>query len=305
MVPPEHPIAGELEGAQISRGRAPLSGWHRARATVRLRAGCRGRFRRTAATHQVGGGSQRDHRHSHEQHPVPGQRSAQEVARGWSGADHGRRRAAPVHRDSGGATSGGPGHRPAGPAVKSDPGARGRAGPWYAGPVHHPSPAPHGQREVVAEVGVRTVASHRPGAAIPVLAIAETAEERTERRAEITDTEPGWTRWMVSHFHYDPVWWDTQGEFTESKLLPPVGADHVIPSRWVTAIHRDWNPSRRITRRRTANDWPPSPGWPGRRRPPRGRRLPGRFGVHASALSGHPAGPVEQRDARVHRPRAH
>ena len=24
-------------------------------------------------------------------------------------------------------------------------------------------------------------------------------------------------------------------------MLLPVGADHVIPSRWVTAIHRDWN----------------------------------------------------------------
>ena len=27
--------------------------------------------------------------------------------------------------------------------------------------------------------------------------------------------------WMVSHFHYDPVWWSTQGQFTESRLLLP------------------------------------------------------------------------------------
>jgi len=37
--------------------------------------------------------------------------------------------------------------------------------------------------------------------------------------------DPGWPRpadmWMVSHFHYDPVWWDTQGDFTESGLLLP------------------------------------------------------------------------------------
>ena len=26
---------------------------------------------------------------------------------------------------------------------------------------------------------------------------------------------------MVSHFHYDPVWWGTQGQFTESRLLLP------------------------------------------------------------------------------------
>ncbi len=33
---------------------------------------------------------------------------------------------------------------------------------------------------------------------------------------------------MVSHFHYDPVWWDTQGEFTESRLLLP-GEDGSLP----------------------------------------------------------------------------
>ena len=28
---------------------------------------------------------------------------------------------------------------------------------------------------------------------------------------------------------------------SELTLLLPVGADHVIPSRWATGIHRDWN----------------------------------------------------------------
>ena len=27
--------------------------------------------------------------------------------------------------------------------------------------------------------------------------------------------EPGWTMWMVSHFHYDPVWWNTQAQYTD------------------------------------------------------------------------------------------
>src|ERR1700744_5105119 len=27
--------------------------------------------------------------------------------------------------------------------------------------------------------------------------------------------------WMVSHFHYDPVWWNTQGQFTEARLVLP------------------------------------------------------------------------------------
>ena len=26
--------------------------------------------------------------------------------------------------------------------------------------------------------------------------------------------EPGWTMHMVSHFHYDPVWWNTQAAYT-------------------------------------------------------------------------------------------
>ena len=33
---------------------------------------------------------------------------------------------------------------------------------------------------------------------------------------------------MVSHFHYDPVWWGTQGQFTESRLLLP-DADGEFP----------------------------------------------------------------------------
>jgi alpha-mannosidase len=41
------------------------------------------------------------------------------------------------------------------------------------------------------------------------------------READLTIAEPGWTMWMVSHFHYDPVWWNTQGEFTESRLVMP------------------------------------------------------------------------------------
>ncbi|WP_200301020.1 NEW3 domain-containing protein [Streptomyces adelaidensis] len=34
--------------------------------------------------------------------------------------------------------------------------------------------------------------------------------------AEFTVAEPGWTMFMVSHFHYDPVWWNTQAAYTET-----------------------------------------------------------------------------------------
>jgi alpha-mannosidase len=77
---------------------------------------------------------------------------------------------------------------------------------------------------VVAEVAVEVAAPHQPGVARPATATAETVDgdgPRTEVRAQVVPAEPGWTMWMVSHFHYDPVWWGTQGQFTESRLLLP------------------------------------------------------------------------------------
>ena len=75
--------------------------------------------------------------------------------------------------------------------------------------------------EQVAEVGVDLAAPAAAGSPRQVTAIAESHGGRAERAATIRVAEPGWTMWMVSHFHYDPVWWDTQGEFTESRLLLP------------------------------------------------------------------------------------
>jgi alpha-mannosidase len=95
------------------------------------------------------------------------------------------------------------------------------------------SPAPGAEQAV--EVGVEIAAPYRAGSARQVTVVAETAAPppgrpagRTQAQAEITAAEPGWTMWMVSHFHYDPVWWDTQGQFTESRLLLPE-ADGRLP----------------------------------------------------------------------------
>ncbi len=40
---------------------------------------------------------------------------------------------------------------------------------------------------------------------------------------EFVVAEPGWTMFMVSHFHYDPVWWNTQGAFTSEWAEDPPG----------------------------------------------------------------------------------
>jgi alpha-mannosidase len=75
--------------------------------------------------------------------------------------------------------------------------------------------------EVTAEVPVTVAAPHGPGSKLGVGVIAEGPTARAELAAEITVAEPGWTIWMVCHFHYDPVWWNTQGGFTQAGLAMP------------------------------------------------------------------------------------
>jgi alpha-mannosidase len=38
-----------------------------------------------------------------------------------------------------------------------------------------------------------------------------------------TVAEPGWTMYMISHFHYDPVWWNTQAAYTSVWSEAPPG----------------------------------------------------------------------------------
>jgi alpha-mannosidase len=98
-----------------------------------------------------------------------------------------------------------------------------------------------GEQRVV-EVGVEIAAPAQPGSTRQVRAVAATSGAATsgavtsgattsggapapastaELTAEITVAEPGWVMWMVCHFHYDPVWWNTQGQFLETRLLLP------------------------------------------------------------------------------------
>ena len=91
-----------------------------------------------------------------------------------------------------------------------------------AGPgVETPVPASLGEG-----VAVRVADHHRPGTQVPVTVIVESGDpragqQRVEQSAMVAIAEPGWTMWMVSHFHYDPVWWSTQGQFTEARLVLP------------------------------------------------------------------------------------
>jgi alpha-mannosidase len=71
------------------------------------------------------------------------------------------------------------------------------------------------------EVPVEFTAPYQPGGTRRVTVTAETGAGRAQAEADITVAEPGWTMWMVSHFHYDPVWWSTQGQFAEARLSLP------------------------------------------------------------------------------------
>ena len=75
-----------------------------------------------------------------------------------------------------------------------------------------------GVGDVVVEVSVRVdrpVVGQRRAARV----LAAGAREPFE----FIVAEPGWTMFMVSHFHYDPVWWNTQGAYTSEWAEDPPG----------------------------------------------------------------------------------
>ncbi|HEX6359677.1 NEW3 domain-containing protein [Actinophytocola sp.] len=60
-----------------------------------------------------------------------------------------------------------------------------------------------------AEVGVDTHGA-TPGTVLP----ARVVIDGNTTDFELTVAEPGWTMHLISHFHYDPVWWNTQAAYT-------------------------------------------------------------------------------------------
>ena len=87
-----------------------------------------------------------------------------------------------------------------------------------AGPVT--IPAAEGVHEVPLAVSVP------PGTTVPCLLTLD--GESLE--VEVTAEEPGWTMFMVSHFHYDPVWWNTQAAYTSPWEL--LSADATTRPLW-------------------------------------------------------------------------
>ncbi|HZE40790.1 MAG TPA: glycoside hydrolase family 38 C-terminal domain-containing protein [Stackebrandtia sp.] len=69
---------------------------------------------------------------------------------------------------------------------------------------------PDGDGETVVEVPLDVDAL--PGATVRATVTAG----GDSRNVDIVVAEPGWTMYMVSHFHYDPVWWNTQAAYTQT-----------------------------------------------------------------------------------------
>jgi alpha-mannosidase len=72
-----------------------------------------------------------------------------------------------------------------------------------------------GERNRAVEVGIVVPEGAASGTVLRVIVSVEGDFGRVDRPDPITIAEPGWTMYMVSHFHFDPVWWNTQSNYTE------------------------------------------------------------------------------------------
>jgi alpha-mannosidase len=87
------------------------------------------------------------------------------------------------------------------------------ADPGLMGPARF-TPATEIPAGPVLEVPVVWAEGTRPGQKVWTRATVEVAGSVAQAEAELVVREPGWRMVMVAHFHYDPVWWNTQAGYT-------------------------------------------------------------------------------------------
>lgn len=64
------------------------------------------------------------------------------------------------------------------------------------------------------EIPVEVASGASEGERRDIVVTAEAGETAVHAPGELLVAAPGWRMYMVSHFHYDPVWWNTQAGFT-------------------------------------------------------------------------------------------
>ncbi len=96
-------------------------------------------------------------------------------------------------------------------------------------------------QERTVEVPMLVDAKSKVGDRLPAEAVLVTAETSDRHPFEVVVEEPGWKMFMVSHFHYDPVWWNTQAAYTETwkKVGQPWAADFQTHSFALVKAHLD------------------------------------------------------------------
>ncbi|MGW3103610.1 glycoside hydrolase family 38 N-terminal domain-containing protein [Streptomyces sp. NPDC001100] len=98
-------------------------------------------------------------------------------------------------------------------------------------------PGLHGSAETVAgedgtaRAEIPVTCGLAPGERCTIEVTAADDGQLATLTAEFTAAEPGWTMFMVSHFHYDPVWWNTQGAYTETWDVADDPASTGLPAR--------------------------------------------------------------------------
>src|SRR4029077_625754 len=67
--------------------------------------------------------------------------------------------------------------------------------------------------EVRLEVGVTVEPSAAAGDTLDAEVVVEDGQGTRRAPFQLTVEEPGWRMYLVSHFHYDPVWWNTHAGY--------------------------------------------------------------------------------------------
>jgi len=70
--------------------------------------------------------------------------------------------------------------------------------------------------QAALDIGVVVDAAVTPGDSVAAEVVVEGAGRSARLAFDVVVAEPGWRLFMIAHFHYDPVWWNTQAAYTES-----------------------------------------------------------------------------------------
>lgn len=156
----------------------------------------------------------------------------------------------------------------AAPAARAQPPLEVRATSLWRGPAERPAavlelelrrPLALPARITVRDASESVVATLRPArntageivhAALPwpgkadtfrVLVRAEEADGATAIRASVPRPETGWVLHLVPGFHFDPVWWNTQANYTEAgaRMGTDVAPGHTLVGEYMEACSND------------------------------------------------------------------